>query len=87
LPLTISAFAFNLNNFGPVYLLTAGGPQTNLTSNAGATDILPTYAYNLAGSHQLYALAGAYSVVIFVIIGSMTLVNMKFTRVFEEVER
>jgi arabinogalactan oligomer / maltooligosaccharide transport system permease protein len=87
LPLIISTFAFNLNNFGAVYFLTGGGPQTNLTSNAGATDILPTYAYNLAGSHQLYALAGAYSVVIFVIIGSLSLMNMKFSRVFEEVER
>ena len=87
LPLVIGTFAFNLNNFGIVYFLTAGGPQTNLTSNAGATDILPTYAYNLAATFFRYGLAGAYNVVIFFIIGGLTLVNMKFSRAFEEVER
>ena len=77
----------DLNNFGVVYFLTAGGPQNNLLSNAGATDILPTYAYNLASSHFLYGLAAAYNVVIFVIIGGMSLVNMKLSNAFQEVER
>src|SRR5919202_6953341 len=37
LPLVISTFAYNLNNFGVVYLLTTGGPVTSLTGSAGAT--------------------------------------------------
>jgi len=87
LPLVIGTFAFNMNNFGVVYFLTAGGPQTNLLSNAGSTDILPSYTYNLAQSHFLYALAAAYSVVIFFIIGGIRLVNMKLSNAFQEVER
>lgn len=87
LPLVIGTFAYNLNNFGVVYLLTAGGPVQNLLANHGATDILPTYAYNLANQYNRYGLAAAYNVVIFFIIGAMSLINMKMSRAFEEVER
>jgi arabinogalactan oligomer/maltooligosaccharide transport system permease protein len=86
LPLVISTFAYNLNNFGAVYLLTQGGPRT-VGADAGATDILPTYTYNLALSLQRYGLACAYSVVIFFFIGGLSLINMKLSRAFEEVER
>ncbi|HLJ67519.1 MAG TPA: sugar ABC transporter permease [Chloroflexota bacterium] len=86
LPLIISTFAYNLNNFGAVYLLTAGGP-TPIGSNAGATDILPTYTYTLAYSHYLYGLACAYSIVIFFFIGTLSAAQMKWSRAFEEVDR
>jgi arabinogalactan oligomer/maltooligosaccharide transport system permease protein len=86
LPLIISTFAFNLNNFGAVYLLTGGGPQ-NLGATAGATDILATYTYKLALNLQLYGLACAYSVMTFLFIGSFTLTQMKLSRAFQEVER
>jgi arabinogalactan oligomer/maltooligosaccharide transport system permease protein len=86
LPLVISTFAYNLNNFGAVYLLTQGGPRT-VGANAGATDILPTYTYNLALNLQRYGLACAYGVVIFFFVGGLSLVNMKLSRAFEEVDR
>jgi arabinogalactan oligomer/maltooligosaccharide transport system permease protein len=86
LPLIISTFAFNLNNFGAVYLLTAGGPQT-LGHTAGATDILPTYTYKLAINLSLFGLASAYSVVIFFFIAGFSLINMKYSRAFEAVDR
>lgn len=86
LPLTISTFAFNLNNFGAVYLLTSGGP-TQPGSQAGATDILPTYTYTLASSLNLYGLACAYGVVIFVFIAALTMAQMKYTHAFEVVDR
>lgn len=86
LPLIISTFAYNLNNFGAVYLLTSGGP-TNPGAHAGATDILPTYTYNLANTVYLYGLACAYSVVIFFFIASLTAMQMKYTRAFEVVDR
>jgi arabinogalactan oligomer/maltooligosaccharide transport system permease protein len=85
LPLVISNFAFNLNNFGAIYLLTAGGPVT-LGHTSGATDILPTYTYNLAINLNRYGLACAYSIVIFVFIGSLSLIQMKYTRAFEGVD-
>ena len=47
IPILISAFAFNFNNFNLIYLLTAGGPQM-VGGNAGETDLLVTYTYNIA---------------------------------------
>jgi arabinogalactan oligomer/maltooligosaccharide transport system permease protein len=86
LPLVISTFAYNLNNFGAVYLLTQGGPRTT-GANAGATDILPTYTYNLALLQFRYGLACAYGVLIFFFVGGLSLLNMKLSRAFEEVDR
>jgi arabinogalactan oligomer / maltooligosaccharide transport system permease protein len=86
LPLIISTFAYNLNNFGAVYLLTTGGPNS-LGKTAGATDILPTYTYKLATNLSLFGLASAYSVVIFFFVASFSLINMKYSRAFEAVDR
>jgi arabinogalactan oligomer/maltooligosaccharide transport system permease protein len=85
LPLILSTFAYNLNNFGAIYLLTAGGPPV-LGHLAGATDILPTYTYNLAITYFRYALACAYAIVIFFFIGGLSLAQMKYTRAFEGVD-
>jgi arabinogalactan oligomer/maltooligosaccharide transport system permease protein len=86
LPLIISTFAYNLNNFGAVYLLTQGNP-TALGRTAGATDILPTYTYKLAINLNLYGLASAYAVVTFFFIAGLSLIQMKYTRAFEAVDR
>jgi arabinogalactan oligomer/maltooligosaccharide transport system permease protein len=86
LPLLISTFAYNLNNFGAVYLLTAGGPPIPGSSYAGSTDILATYTYKLALTARLYGLACAYGVLIFFIIGVLSSINMKLTGAFEEVD-
>ena len=40
LPLLISSFAFNFNNFGAIYLLTKGAPARIGQQYAGYTDIL-----------------------------------------------
>jgi arabinogalactan oligomer/maltooligosaccharide transport system permease protein len=87
LPLVISTFAYNLNNFGVVYLLTTGGPVTSLTGSAGATDILPSYTYKLALDLNRYGLAAAYSFLVFFIIGGLSLINFKYSHAFEEVQR
>lgn len=86
LPLVISTFAFNLNNFGIVYFLTAGGPPIPGSSYAGSTDILATYTYKLALTSHLYGLACAYGVLIFLIVGTFSSINMKLTGAFEEVD-
>jgi arabinogalactan oligomer / maltooligosaccharide transport system permease protein len=85
LPLVLSTFAYNLNNFGAIYLLTSGGPQT-LGHFAGATDILPTYTYRLATEQFRYALSAAYGILIFFFIGGLSLAQMKYTRAFEGVD-
>jgi arabinogalactan oligomer/maltooligosaccharide transport system permease protein len=86
LPLLISTFAFNLSNFGAVYLLTTGGPA-GLGQTAGATDILTTYTYKLAVNLSLFGLAAAYAVLTFFFVAGLSMINMKYTRAFEGVDR
>ena len=86
-PLLISAFAFNFNNFNLVYLLTKGGPTDVLNGEtAGATDLLITYAYKTAfgSNEQNLGLACAISVIMFVIVGALSMWSLKRSRVLEE---
>jgi len=68
-PLLVGSFAFNMNNFVGIYLLTGGGPpEPGSASLAGATDILISYTYRLAfegSGEQNFGLASAISVLLF----------------------
>ncbi|MGZ4112409.1 MAG: carbohydrate ABC transporter permease [Tumebacillaceae bacterium] len=86
LPLLISSFAFNFNNFNAGYLITLGLPPRPDTQFAGYTDILVTSAYNMTLTFNRYDLAAALSLIIFIIVGTLSFINMKATRAFEEVE-
>ncbi|HEX2980071.1 MAG TPA: sugar ABC transporter permease [Anaerolineaceae bacterium] len=88
LPLLVSGFAMQFANFGVVYLMTNGGPFTNPGSLAGETELLATYMYKLAfGSNTFnYAMAAATSIIIFIIVGSLTLLNSNLTGAFREVD-
>ena len=83
-PLLIASFAFNFNNFVMIQLLTAGGPNMLGTSEpAGYTDLLVSYTYRIAfegGGGQDFGLAGAIATVIFLMVGGMALLNLKFTK-------
>jgi arabinogalactan oligomer/maltooligosaccharide transport system permease protein len=86
-PLLIGSFAFNFNNFNLIYLLTKGGPIDILNGQtAGATDLLITYAYKTAfgGNDQNLGLACAISVIMFVIVGALSMWSLKRSRVLEE---
>ncbi|MEI7722766.1 MAG: ABC transporter permease subunit [Actinomycetota bacterium] len=88
-PLLIASFAYNFNNFGVIYLVTAGGPflDPTLKVSAGATDILITFVYRIAFSGSVgadYGLASAFSVLIFLLIGSISFFSFKRTRGLEE---
>jgi len=87
-PLLIGAFAFNFNNFTVIDLATEGGPPApGSQTPAGQTDILISYAYRLAfagGRGQDYALAAAISIVIFLIVAAITLVNFRLSRRVEQ---
>lgn len=86
LPLLISSFAFNFNNFGAAFLITGGGPPRADTQFAGYTDILVSSAYKMTLTFNRYDLASALSLVIFLIVGTLSFINMKFTKAFEEVD-
>lgn len=88
-PLLISSFAFNFNNFTIIYLLTGGGPggDPTLRLDAGGTDILITFVYKLAfggGVGADYGLASAFSILIFLIVGSISYVTFRRTRALED---
>lgn len=76
-PLILAAFAMQINNFGVIFLLTGGGPAMNATGTPGATDILVTYLYKIAfvGADQSYGLASAISVILFAIVGGLTILS------------
>jgi len=87
MPILISSFAFNFNNFVLITLLTGGRPDFLDTSvPAGTTDILVSYTYRMAfqDSGQQFGLAAAISTVIFLIVAAITMVQMRVTRVVEE---
>lgn len=88
-PLMIASFIFNFNNFNLIYLFIAGGPPIpSAGTAAGYTDILISYVYNLAfagGRGVNYGYASAISIFVFVIVAVLSLVQFKFTNMWEEV--
>ena len=83
-PLLIASFAFNFNNFVLIQLLTNGAPDMIGTSvPAGHTDLLVSYTYRIAfegAGGQDFGLAGAIATLIFLLVGGLSLLNMKFTK-------
>lgn len=87
-PITLTGFAFNFNNFGIIYLLTGGGPgYEGGTSTARGTDILVSWAYNEAFQSQggyAYGLGSAISLLIFFITIAISLLNFRVTGALKE---
>ncbi|KYN83292.1 maltose transporter [Vibrio cidicii] len=83
-PLLIASFAFNFNNFVMIQLLTSGGPNMIGTSEpAGYTDLLVSYTYRIAfegGGGQDFGLASAIATLIFLLVGALALLNLRFTK-------
>lgn len=87
-PITLTGFAFNFNNFGIIYLLTDGGPgYDGGTSTARGTDILISWAYNEAFRSQggyAYGFGSAISLLIFFITVAVSLINFRVTGALKE---
>jgi len=89
-PLLISSFAFNFNNFTIIYLITGGGPSgdPSLGVDVGGTDILISFVYKIAFSSSQgadYGLASAFSILIFFIVGGLSMIGFRRTKFLEEV--
>jgi len=89
-PLLIASFVYNFNNFNLIYLFISGGPPiVGASTQAGHTDILLSYVYKLAfesgGRGVQYGLASAISILVFIVVGAITLFQYRFTNMWEEV--
>ncbi len=78
LPLLLASFAFNFNNLVLILLLTTGGPDIPGTIiPAGQTDILASFTYRIAfdDSGTQFGLAGAITLLIFIVVAVLSYVN------------
>ena len=84
-PLVISSFAFNFNNFGGIFMITEGNPPDPNSAFAGGTDILISAAYKLNNVGN-YSWAAALAVIVFLIIGTISFIQMRMSGQFKEVD-
>ncbi|MFH0767018.1 MAG: sugar ABC transporter permease, partial [Bacillota bacterium] len=77
-PILIMTFSGNFNNFGVIYFITGGGPNSGHASRgfAGDTDILISWMYRLTVDYSIYNMASVVSVLIFLFVGSITAWNL-----------
>lgn len=83
-PLLIASFACNFNNLTLIALLTGGAPDFLDTQvPVGATDLLASYTYRIAfqDSGQNYALACAISSIVFLIVATLAVINLRLFKV------
>ena len=74
-PYLITQFIGNLNNFNVIYLLSGGGPIRSSLYYAGETDLLITWLYKLSLNQQMYNLASAIGILIFVVSATLSLIT------------
>lgn len=82
-PLLVASFAVNFNNLTLIALLTEGAPDYLDTElPVGATDLLASYTYRIAfdDGGQNYALACAISTIVFLIVATLAIVNLRLFR-------
>lgn len=87
-PLLIASFTFNFNNFNLIYIYNYGGPPlANTIIPVGQTDILISFVYKLAfitSGATNYGLAAAISIVLFIFVGSITLIQTRYSGAFKD---
>lgn len=88
-PLLIASFTYNFNNFVIVEAYDEGGPPMVEagTIPAGHTDILISWAFRLAfggGRGADFGLASAITIVIFLLVAGVTLMQFRLTKGWEE---
>jgi arabinogalactan oligomer/maltooligosaccharide transport system permease protein len=85
-PLLIASFVYNFNNYLIIEALTRGDPviQDSIVP-AGRTDILINYTYNAAFERSAdYGYASAITIVIFLLVAFLTIIQYRFTKSWEE---
>ncbi|WP_202866428.1 carbohydrate ABC transporter permease [Cohnella sp. AR92] len=83
-PLLMLSFVSNFNNFGVIYFLTEGGSANPNYNFAGNTDLLITWLYKLTLDNRLYNMGAVMSIIVFLIVASFSLLNLRKSKSFEE---
>ena len=78
-PYLITTFTGNINNFNVIYLLSGGGPVTDLSSTSGKTDLLVTWLYKLSVDQQYYNIAAVIGIMTFVVMAVVSLITYRRT--------
>lgn len=84
MPNLVMSMAANFNGFGLIYFLTQGGPTNTEMQFAGDTDILISWIYKLTLNQQMYDIAAVMSVLLFLLVGAVSLWNFRRTTSFKE---
>ncbi len=84
-PLLMLSFVSNFNNFGVIYFLTEGGPANPDYNFAGNTDLLITWLYKLTLDNRLYNMGAVMSIIVFLIVASFSLINLRKSKSLEEI--
>ncbi|OZU88219.1 sugar ABC transporter permease [Virgibacillus indicus] len=82
-PILITQYTFNFNNFNVIYLFNSGGPAVP-GQNAGGTDILISWIYNLTMTTQQYGMAAAITMVMSVVVIAVAIWQFRRTKSFQE---
>ena len=86
-PYLITNFISNINNFGVIYFLTGGSPNTlDYYKGAGKTDLLVTWLYKLTSESNDYNLAATIGILIFIISAVFSLVTYRIAGVSQNEE-
>ena len=81
-PYLITNFISNINNFGVIYFLTGGSPNTlDYYKGAGKTDLLVTWLYKLTSESNDYNLAATIGILIFIISAVFSLITYRIAGV------
>jgi arabinogalactan oligomer/maltooligosaccharide transport system permease protein len=82
-PLLIMQYSFNFNNFNIIYLFNEGGPAVR-GQNAGGTDILISWVYELTFQNNMFNMAAAISLIMGLMIATFAIFQFRRTKSFQE---
>lgn len=87
-PLIIMSFVHNINNFGAIYYLTGGAPNTKMSTStfAQGTDIVVTWIYKLTVDQGQYRYASVLAIMVFMVLCPVAIWNFRRTKSFKEGE-
>lgn len=89
-PLIVASLTFNFNNFNVIYIFNYGLPaMANTIVPMGTSDILVSFIYRLAfvsSNVADFGLAGAITVLLFILIAVMVILQIRVGNMFKEAE-